>query len=150
MAARAAGPYACASQAAAAVAARARDDRVEHALAGLLVMQPVLLDERLAVEAERLGVGAQEALYERRPRQQSPLFVLERPQVLGADLGLRLDLGYVDALTHPRLAQRCSDLRHRRGVYPPKLRADPRDSALSPPLRRHPPPPPHPPPPTPS
>ena len=63
---------------------------------------------------KRLRVRAQEALDEGRARQQAPLFVLERAQVLGADLRLRLDLGHVDALAHPRLAQRCSDLGHLR------------------------------------
>ena len=60
---------------------------------GVLVVQAVLLDQRLAVEAERLGVGAQEALHERGARQQAPLFVLERAQVLGPDLRRGLDLG---------------------------------------------------------
>ena len=56
------------------------------------------------VQAEGLGVGPQKALDERRSRQQAPLFVLERPQVLGPDLGLRLDLGHVDPRAHTRLA----------------------------------------------
>ena len=41
------------------------------------------------------------------PGQQVPLLVLERAQVLGADLRRRLDLGDVDPGAHARLAQRC-------------------------------------------
>src|SRR6185437_16094350 len=82
----------------------ARDDRLEDCVAGVLVVEAVLLDERLAVEAQRLRVGAQEALDERRARQEAPLLILERPQVLGADLRLRLDLRDVDASAHTRVA----------------------------------------------
>src|SRR5918996_1024205 len=41
-----------------------------------------LVHQRLAVEAEHLGVGAQEPLGVGRARQHVPLFVLERAQVL--------------------------------------------------------------------
>ena len=54
---------------------------------GGLVLSPELLDEELGVEPELLGVGAQEALHVGRSREQAELLVLERAQVLRADLG---------------------------------------------------------------
>src|SRR5438445_251775 len=67
-----------------------------------------------AVETEVIAVGAQEALYVHRAGEQVPLLVLKRAQILGADLGPRLDLGDVDPSAHSRLAQRRSDVRHGR------------------------------------
>jgi hypothetical protein len=66
------------------------------------------------VEAEQLRVGAQEGLDERRAGQHRELLVLERPQVLGADLRLALDIGDVEVLAHAGLAQRLTDAGHRR------------------------------------
>ncbi len=73
-----------------------------------------LVDVQLAVEAQVLGVRAQEALDVRLRRQQLELLVLERPQVLAADLRVQLRLGEVDATTETRLAQAVADLEHGR------------------------------------
>jgi hypothetical protein len=86
-------------------------DRLDR-LAGRFGGLPVLLDQRLPVQPERVGVCAQKALDERRAGQQIPLFILERAEILRPDLGCRLDLGYVDSRAHPRLAQRLADLGH--------------------------------------
>src|SRR5205085_36647 len=66
---------------------------------------------------EVLRVLAQEAADERRPREQAPLLVLQRAQVLRAYLRGLLDLGDVDLGAHARLAQGGSDLRHRDAGY---------------------------------
>src|SRR4029077_19858755 len=78
----------------------------------MLVGEAVFLHQRLAVQAERLGVRTQEALHERRAREQAPLFVLQRAQVLGPDLRLGLDLRHIDGGAHTRVAQRFTDLGH--------------------------------------
>src|SRR5256885_8694143 len=51
-----------------------------------LVVDPVLLHQELRVEPEILRVGAQERLDEGVAREQRELLVLERTQVLRADL----------------------------------------------------------------
>ncbi len=79
--------------------------------------QLVLVDEQLRVEIQRLGVRAQKALDVRRPGQQVPFLVLQRAQILRADLRRRLDLGDVDPRAHPRFTQRGSDVRHRDAGY---------------------------------
>ena len=71
-----------------------------------------LVDVELPVEAEVLGVVAQEALDVRLGRQQLELLVLEGAQVLAADLRRELCLGEVDAAAHPRLAETVADLEH--------------------------------------
>ena len=58
----------------------------------ILVTGVELVDERLPVEAEVLGVGAQEALRVRRARQDVEVLVLERADVPRADRRLGLDL----------------------------------------------------------
>ena len=63
-------------------------------------------------------VGAQERLHVGRAGQQAPLFVLERAQILGADLGRLLDRGDVDLVADARFAQqssRCLPSHVRRG-----------------------------------
>ena len=80
------------------------------------------VDELLRVEPELLGVVTQEGASVRRPRKRLEAFVLERHQVLGADLGIGLDL--IDAETEPDalFAQRGADACHRPtgfyGFYP--------------------------------
>ena len=59
--------------------------------------------------ARVVGVGADEAASVGVARQEVPLLVLDRPQVSGADLGRRLDLGEIDLAAVPRLAKRVSD-----------------------------------------
>ena len=49
-------------------------------------------DQLAAVEPEVVRVGPQEGLGVDLAREQAPLLVLDRAQVLGADLGARLDL----------------------------------------------------------
>src|SRR5919204_366818 len=96
-----------------AIALPQRRDRLQLDVAEALVAQLVLLDEQLAVEPERIGIGAQEALDVRRARQEVPFLVLQSPQVLGADLRLALDLRDVDPRVHARLPQGGADVRHR-------------------------------------
>src|SRR5256885_15981770 len=74
-----------------------------------LVVDPVLLHQELRVEPEILRVGAQERLDEGVAREQRELLVLERTQVLRADLRRGLDLRDVDLLAHPRFAQAFPD-----------------------------------------
>ena len=74
----------------------------------------VLVDERLAVEAERLRVGAEEALDVRRRGQDVEPLVLERAQVLRPDLRARFELGKVELLAEARLAEAGSDVEHER------------------------------------
>ena len=92
-----------------------------------------VIDEHPPVEAEHVGVGAQERLGEGVPRKQGPLLVLERTQVLGADLRARLELGNVEVLAHPRLAQLRADVSHfeAKGIRPPApITVRPRAGAL--------------------
>ena len=76
----------------------------------------VLVDVELAVEAQVLGVGPEEALDVRARREQLEMLVLERLDVLRADLRRELDLGVVEPLAHPRLAQAVADLEHPAGI----------------------------------
>src|SRR3977135_3279013 len=73
----------------------------------------VLVDVELPVEAEKLGIGAQEALDVRLRGQDAELLVLERTEVLGADLRRELDLRVLEGLANARLAQAVPDLEHR-------------------------------------
>ena len=90
-------------------------DRVQLARLQRVVAELVLLDQQLGVEPERLGVRAQEAAHVGGPGQEVPLLVLERTEVLGADLRPHLHVRDVDALAHARLTQGGPDLRHVRG-----------------------------------
>ena len=65
-----------------------------------------LVDVELAVEAEVLGVGAQESLDVGLGRQQLELLVLEGAQVLAADLRRELGLREVDARGASRASRR--------------------------------------------
>ena len=76
----------------------------------------VLVDERLAVEAERLRVRAQEAAHVRRRRQDVELLVLERAEVLRTDLRPLLQLGEVEVLTEAGLAEAGADVEHEGGA----------------------------------
>ena len=78
----------------------------------------VLVDVQLSVEAEELRVGAEEALHVRLRRQRLELLVLERLQVLRADLRAQLDLRVVQTLADARLAEAVADLEHRAIVGP--------------------------------
>src|SRR4051794_38361663 len=93
-------------------AAARRRDRLQLDVRQALVAQLVLLQQQPRVEAQRLGVGAQERLDVRWARQQVPFLVLERTQVLRADLRRGLDLRDVDAGAHPRLSEGGPDRRH--------------------------------------
>ena len=72
----------------------------------------------LAVEAEVLRVRAEEAFDVRVAREQVEPLVLDRLQVLAADLGAALDLREVEALAEARLAQAGADLEHGASVDP--------------------------------
>ena len=72
----------------------------------------VLVDVQLAVEAEVLGVGAQEALDVGLRRQHVELLLLERAQVLAADLGRKLGLREVEAPAHARFPEAVANLEH--------------------------------------
>ena len=72
----------------------------------------VLVDERLAVETERLGVRAEEAAHVRRGGQDVEALVFERPEVLGPDLGALLELGEVELLAQSGLAEAGADVEH--------------------------------------
>jgi hypothetical protein len=78
------------------------------------VLGAVLLGEQLGVEAEVLGVGAQERLDQRPVRKDPELVVLERAQVLGADLRVGLGVGDVELTPQPGLAEPLAD---RHGPY---------------------------------
>src|SRR5207248_10977662 len=72
----------------------------------------VLVDVELALEPERVGVVPQEALDVRGRGQQVELLVLERLQVLAADLRLLLQLRELELLAQARFAKAVSDLEH--------------------------------------
>src|SRR5439155_21926945 len=64
----------------------------------------VLVDVELAVEAQILGVRAKEARDGGLGRQQLELLVLERAEVLPADLRVLLDLREIEGLAQARLS----------------------------------------------
>ena len=66
------------------------------------------------VEAECVRVVPEKPLHVRRRRQDVELLVLERLQVLRANLRLLLELKEVEVLAHARLAQAGADLEHER------------------------------------
>ncbi len=76
----------------------------------------VLVDERLSVEAESLRVRAEETPHVRRCREDVEALVLERTEVLGADLRPLLELREVEVLTQPCLAEAGADVEHARGM----------------------------------
>ena len=84
--------------------------------AGLLVVGAgdeagvVLVDVELPVEPEVFGIGAEEALDVRLGREQRELLVLERAEILPADLGGELGLGEVDPPPNASLAEAVADL----------------------------------------
>ena len=84
---------------------RRRRERRDLELLGLLEARAVLVDQQVRVEPQELRVGAQEGLDVGRPRQHDPLLVLQRPQVLGADLRRLLDRRDVDLVADARFAQ---------------------------------------------
>jgi hypothetical protein len=71
----------------------------------------VLIDVQLPVEAEVLGVRA-EPLDVGRRGQGVERLVLERTEVLGADLRPLLQLGEVELLAQADLAEAVTDLEH--------------------------------------
>ena len=84
---------------------------LEHLVAGA-VADVVLVHVQLAVEAEVVRIGAEEALDVGRPGQLVERLVLERAQVLRADLRALLELGEVELFAHARLAKAVTDLEH--------------------------------------
>src|SRR5437764_1048562 len=77
------------------------------------VARVVLVDVELPVQAEVLGVRAQEALDVRLGREGVELLVLQSAQVPRADLRRLLELGKVELLAQARLAEAVPDLEHR-------------------------------------
>src|SRR5205814_3881311 len=73
------------------------------------VARVVLVDVELAVEAQVLRIRAEKALDVGLGREEVELLVLERAQVLPANLGRLLDLGEIEPLTQARLSQTGSD-----------------------------------------
>jgi len=71
-----------------------------------------LVDVQLPVEAQVLRVRAEEALDVGLRRQDVEVLLLERAQVLAADLRPGLDLRKVESLALPRLAEAVTDLEH--------------------------------------
>ena len=71
-----------------------------------------LVHVELAVEAEVLGVGTQEALDVGLRREEVELLLLERAQVLAADLGRLLDLAESRVPGAVRLTEAVADLEH--------------------------------------
>ena len=65
----------------------------------------VLVDEGLAVEAERFGIRAKEPADVRRRRKDVEVLVLERPQVLRANLRALLELRKVEILAEAGLTE---------------------------------------------
>src|SRR4029453_2390015 len=96
-----------------ALAPAGRRDRLQLAVAPALVAPLVLPGEGLAAEPQRVGIGAQEALDVRRPREEVPLLVLEGAQILGTDLRLGFDLRDPEPGARARPPQGGADVRHR-------------------------------------
>ena len=98
--------------------AAARLSRAPHAdrlhLLGNDVARVELVDVQLPVEPEVVGVRAQESLDVRLAREDVELLVLERLQVLAADLRRRLDLREVEALAESCFPEAGTDLEHAR------------------------------------
>ena len=69
------------------------------------VARVVLVDVELAVHAERLRVGAQEALDVGVPGELLELLGFERAEILRAHLGSKLHLGEVEPLARASFAQ---------------------------------------------
>jgi hypothetical protein len=92
-------------------------DRLELVVGRTLVAPLVVIDELAGVEPEVLAIGPQEALDVHVAGEQSPFLVLDRAEVLGADLRARLDLVDVDLGAHPRLPQGGADFCHRAEGY---------------------------------
>src|SRR6266545_3232487 len=88
----------------------------------------VLVDVELAVEAEVFGVSAQEALDVGLRRELVEPLLLERAEVLAADLRARLDLRQGDLLPFPGLAKAAADLEHRSASLD-RLATSPRGSS---------------------
>src|SRR6266511_1478100 len=73
----------------------------------------VLVHIQLAVQPEVLGIGAEEALDVRLRREHVELLLLERAQVLPANLRRVFDLGEVELLAEAGFPQAAADLEHR-------------------------------------
>jgi hypothetical protein len=72
----------------------------------------VLVHVQLPLEAEEGGVRVQEALDVRLGREHVELLLLERAQVLGADLRRELGLREIEALTDAGLAEAVAEIEH--------------------------------------
>src|SRR4029078_12041611 len=71
-----------------------------------------LVDEELSVEAEVLGVRAQEALGVGRPREHVELLLLERLDVARANCRVGLDVAEGQSTTFACLSECRTDLKH--------------------------------------
>src|SRR5262245_10227881 len=76
----------------------------------------VLVDERLAVEAQCLGVRAEKSADVRWGREDVETLVLEGPEVLRTNLRPLLQLGEVEVLTETSLAEAGADVEHAGGI----------------------------------
>src|SRR4029450_8979260 len=85
-----------------------RSGRVELLLGGEAGV--VLVDEALRVEVEVVRIGAEEPFRVGSARQDVEAFVLERPEVLGANPRIALDIRELELPTRPRLAKAAADL----------------------------------------
>jgi hypothetical protein len=83
---------------------------------GLLVARDVarvvLVDVELPVEAEEVGIGAEEALDVGLRGKHVEALLLEPTEVLAPDLGRELRLGELDPLPQTRVLQTRTDLEH--------------------------------------
>ena len=84
----------------------------ELRLVGLREAAVVLLDVEVPVEAEVVGIGAQESLDVCVPGQELPAFLLERLQVAVANPDRLLDVGRREVALQAGLAQAPTDLEH--------------------------------------
>ena len=91
----------------------------------------VLVDERLPVEAERVGVRAQEAPDVGGRREDVEALVLERPEVLRPDLRPLFEFREVELLAEAGLTKAGADVEHARG----SVDASPRGSNRPRPVR---------------
>jgi hypothetical protein len=91
------------------------DHGLTRRLLSLAVPRVELVDVKLPVEAQVVGVRAQEALDVRLGRESLEALLFEGTQVARPDLGRLLDLGELELLADASLAQAVADLKPGRG-----------------------------------
>src|SRR5207248_2839318 len=91
---------------------RSAATRAEELLSLDDVARVVLVDIELAVQSEVLRVVPQEPLHVRLRGEHVELLLLERTEVLAANLGRLLDLGEIQVLAQARFPQAVADLEH--------------------------------------